>query len=233
MAGIFIGFGAHLMMTVIGGGGSTLSPGLLNLVGSSLFPYGLMMVVFTGSELFTGNVMIDTIGVLNRTVRPAQVLKHLAISWIGNFVGSVLLAFFAVWLTDLMRDSDLVYAKYAAGVVMKKVADFGWGMYFVRAIFCNILVCMAVYMATISESQEGKILSIWWPITAFLVTGLEHSVANMFTLPACFMLLGSNTYGGRDPTELSFNYTDFRGDVYLIDMANRSLMDIRDRKSVV
>jgi formate/nitrite transporter FocA (FNT family) len=86
---------------------------------------------------------------------------------------------------------------------------------------------MAVYMATISESQEGKILSIWWPITAFLVTGLEHSVANMFTLPACFMLLGSNTYGGRDPTELSFNYTDFRGDVYLIDMANRSLMDIR------
>ena len=91
-----------------------------------------------------------------------------------------------------------------------------------------MLVCLAVYMSIISESQEGKILSIWWPIASFVATGLEHSIANMFAVPSALMLLGGgHHYGGRDPQELAFTYKDFRGDSYLLNFTDMSQVEFR------
>ena len=160
MAGVYISLGGLWTMTVAGG---TLSDNkaLNSFLGAICFPYVLMVILFTGAELFTGNIMVDTIGLLNRTITPVKAARHLLMSYFGNFVGCVLTAFFLVWLGESLRDANLGYAQYSAELVMKKVNDYGWGMYLVKGIFCNMLVCLAVYMSIISESQEGKILSIW------------------------------------------------------------------------
>ncbi len=186
LAGVFIGFAAHLATTVATGwtiGGEAALFGLQKFFIGAVFSVGLMLVVIPGSELFTGNNLM-TIGVLNGDITWGQLFRNWIVVWIANLVGSVFLAWMIASMSGLTDGNvgataiNIAYGKVTAG------GDSHTMMYFFRAIGCNWLVCLAVMMAVASKDIGGKVLAIFFPIMAFVTSGFEHSVANMYFIPA-------------------------------------------------
>jgi formate/nitrite transporter len=180
-AGALIGFGG-LFLTTVGGSSPALAaanPGLSNLV-KGLFglPFGLTMVILTGAELFTGNVFVMLSGLLSKKVTRAQVMKNWAVSYAGNFAGSVFLAYMAY-----MAMTSAANPAPAIAIATMKATTLPVMVAFVRGVLCNWLVCLAVWGTMATTSVAGKILAIFWPITAFVTMGFEHSIANMFLIP--------------------------------------------------
>ena len=154
------------------------NPGLQKLVfGAFGLPFGLFMTLLTGTELFTGNAAIVTMAVLRGEAETPQLGRSLVLSWLGNLVGAVSLARLAI-LAGTMPGGGAAVAL----AVAKTSLPFQTA--FVRGILCNWLVCMAVYIASMAKDTAGKAIAIWFPISAFVTLGLEHSVANMFIIPA-------------------------------------------------
>jgi formate/nitrite transporter len=149
----------------------------------SLSKLALFLVIFAGTELFTGNVMYLTTGVMHRTVTWRGMFRNLATVYLGNFIGCVLFALFAIYLTDITSNDDAFWSK----LLLKKVHDYNWGQYLLRGVFCNMMVCMGCFFSMSAESIEGKVISMWWPIMAFAFSGHEHSIANMFFISAAYM----------------------------------------------
>jgi formate/nitrite transporter FocA (FNT family) len=136
-----------------------------------------VLVIITGTELFTGNVLFMTVGLLSRTTKISRALLNLALSFVGNWVGCVVYAFLSVYVSDMNSYSN----NFWSNMIFKKILDQGWGEYLVRGVFCNILVCAACFLSLASETIEGKILGIWWPIFAFVAMGeksLSHKQAH-------------------------------------------------------
>jgi formate/nitrite transporter len=169
---------SHLFLLV--SSDSTLGFGLAKFLGGSVFTVGLMLVVVGGAELFTGNNLI-VIAALNKQVRWGELFKSWVVVYLGNFAGSILIAAFLLWGGTWALNGNLVGAT-ALKVASSKVA-LTFGQAFFRGILCNWLVCMAVWMATSSKDVVGKLLAIYFPIMAFVASGFEHSIANMFFLP--------------------------------------------------
>lgn len=177
-AGAFIGFGAQGAITI----GQTLTkidPGLQKFAFAGAFPVGLMLVVICGAELFTGNNLM-TLGCIDCHYKISDVLRNWFFVYIANFIGSVVLAI-------LVANSGLMAAgtpaaDLAVGIAIKKVA-IGFGPAVIRGILCNMLVVLAVWMATGAGDVIGKIFSCWFPIMLFVLCGYEHSVANMYFIP--------------------------------------------------
>lgn len=193
LAGAYIAFGALLSEIVAGGlsngtitaadGGIwkiALPGGLVKFAAGAVFPVGLILVVIAGSELFTGNCLFAPISVLNRE----STLKGLASNWtlvyIGNFVGSIFLAFFLAYKCGFFN--AMPWAGWAVTVANTK-CGLDPMTAFLRGVGCNWLVCLAVWLAISADDVVGKILGIWFPIMAFVTIGFEHSVANMFFIP--------------------------------------------------
>ncbi len=176
LAGIYIGFGAVVATKVTSGG--SLDPGLASFLGGSVFSVGLMLVLIPGSELFTGNILM-TAGLLARTVHPTHIARNWVVVWIGNFAGSILLAW-VMSRTDLLSGA---VGDRAIGIANAKM-DLPFDVCLFRGILCNMLVCLAVIMACSAKTAMGKILGIYFPIMAFVASGFEHSIANMYFLPA-------------------------------------------------
>lgn len=152
------------------------------------------MVVICGSELFTGNVMYMTAGVLDGKSSIGDLCKNWAGSWVFNFVGALFVAFVLAYLSGLMTADPFMgnaltvaNTKALGGASFlsagKAVKSITWVQALIRGIGCNWLVCLAVYMAVASDDIIGKIVGIWVPIMAFVTLGFEHSVANMFFIP--------------------------------------------------
>ncbi|MDD1757669.1 MAG: formate/nitrite transporter family protein [Methanotrichaceae archaeon] len=193
LAGAYIAFGGLLSEIVAGGlsNGSittsegdiweiALPSGLVKFAAGAVFPVGLMLVVIAGSELFTGNCMFAPISVLNGEARIKGLLKNWSLVYIGNFLGSIFVAFFLAYKCGFF--DSMPWASWAATVANTKCGlDFGTA--FLRGIGCNWLVCLAIWLAISSEDVVGKIFSCWFPIMAFVTIGFEHSVANMFFIP--------------------------------------------------
>ena len=180
LAGAFIGYGAYLACTVGGAcpGLVAGNPGLQKLVfGSFGLPFGLFMTVLSGTELFTGNAAIVTMAVLEGKADVQQLGMSLLLSWLGNLVGAVSLARLAITAGTMPGGGATV------ALAMTKTS-LPFMTVFVRGILCNWLVCMAVYIASMAKDTVGKAIAIWFPISAFVTLGLEHSVANMFIIPA-------------------------------------------------
>lgn len=189
LAGAYIAFGGMFAeITTAGMAAAGFPPGIIKLVFGAVFPVGLMLVVIAGSELFTGNVMYMIMGVLEGKASIANLIKNWCTSWVFNFVGAVFVAYVLAYLTGIMTDP--VFTESAITVATKKVA-LTWDQSFLRAIGCNWLVCLAVYLAFASNDIIGKIFGIWFPIMAFVTLGFEHSVANMFFIPMA-MILGAD-----------------------------------------
>ena len=189
-AGALIGLGA-MLMTAVGGSSPALAsanPGLSAfLKGAIGLPAGLTMVILTGAELFTGNVFVMTSGLLKGAVDAAALARSWALSYVGNFAGSVFMAWLAY--TALTAAAPATTAA-AIGIATAK-ASLPFSAAFAKGVLCNWLVCLAVWGTMATTSVAGKILAIFWPITMFVTLGFEHSVANMFLIPHG-MMLGAN-----------------------------------------
>jgi len=179
LAGAFIAFAAAFYTIVVYN--STMSPGVTRLVGGLAFCLGLILVVVAGAELFTGNNLL-VMAFVDHKITLKQLLLNWTIVFIGNFFGAlgvVLLIYLSGhWLTD----GGAVGAK-ALQIANAKV-NIGFVQAFARGILCNALVCLAVWLCFAGHTVTDKILAILFPITAFVAMGFEHSVANMYFIPA-------------------------------------------------
>jgi len=176
MAGVYVGFGIILIFSVgapLKAAGAS-APGLKALMGVS-FGVALTLVIFAGSELFTGNNMIMTIGSLSKTVTWFDTIKLWIVCFIGNLAGALLLSY-AFSLTGLMANGAA--RDFITAVSLKK-AGAPFLQLFFRAILCNILVCLAVWMPGRTKDDTAKIFLIFWCLFAFIGSGYEHSIANM------------------------------------------------------
>lgn len=182
LAGAYIAFGAQAsQMVSFNLLADPDSLGMGRLVSAAVFPVGLMMVVLCGAELFTGNCLM-IIGVLDRKIRISGMLRNWVLVYLGNFLGALLVVALmkstGLWETG----SGLLGASVIKTAQAKVQLSFGQA--FVRGILCNWLVCLAVWMSTGARETVSKIFAIWFCIGLFVISGFEHSIANMYFIPA-------------------------------------------------
>jgi len=174
LAGMFIAIGGFVSTM---GAHSIENFGVAKFVTGALFPVGLMLVIVCGAELFTGNNLIS-VAVFEGKAGLGKMLKNWVIVYVGNFIGSFIFA----WLVYGSGLLALNGGKVGAAVL--KTAAYKGGLTFSNGIFagilCNFLVCLAVWGAFAAKDIAGKIFIIWFPIMAFVTSGFEHSVANMY-----------------------------------------------------
>ena len=177
-AGMFIACGASASSVAMH---AVENVGLARLVAGAVFPVGLMMIVFAGGELFTGDCLM-IMGVLDRKYRLGEMLRVLTVVFFSNLLGAVLFAAMVSATGQFHYSGDLLGA-FTIKVAMGKL-DMSFGSAFVSGILCNIFVCVAVLMAAAAKDVAGKVWAIFFPILAFVVSGYEHCVANMYYIPA-------------------------------------------------
>ncbi len=182
--------GAFIALAGVGSVIGTAQAG--KLAGACIFPAGLAMVVLAGSELFTGNNLM-VISLLAKKITAGQLLLAWAVVYIGNFVGAAAVAALSVWAGAF----DGAYETLIAAAQAKVALSFGQAV--LRGALCNMLVCTAVWMSMAAKDAAGKVLALYLPIMLFVVCGFEHSIANMFYIPAG--LLAARQYGA-DPGAL-------------------------------
>ncbi|MFH1782120.1 MAG: formate/nitrite transporter family protein [Candidatus Omnitrophota bacterium] len=187
LAGMYIAFGASAATAILSG--SHLDPGLSRFIAASVFTVGLMLVLIPGSELFTGNILM-TIGFIYKEYSLMKVLRNWFVVYIGNLIGAILIAWLVLKSGLLTHSGDIT----PVGETAVNIAQTKLGLSFVeafsRGILCNMLVCLAVIMSIAARTITGKIFAIYFPIMTFVVSGYEHSVANMYFLPAGLMVKG-------------------------------------------
>lgn len=189
-AGVFIGFGSQGAI-IIGQSLTKIDAGLQKFAFAAVFPVGLMLVIICGAELFTGNNLM-TLGCLNCRYKWSNIFRNWFFVYLSNFIGSVLLAFF-VANSGLMGQGTPA-AELAVGIAIKKVA-IPFMQALIRGILCNIIVVLAVWMATGARDVIGKIFACWFPVMLFVLSGYEHSVANMYFIPLGMFLGAPVTWG--------------------------------------
>ena len=165
--------------------------GLPPIVSAICFPVGFVMLVLLGLELATGNFALLPIGNLGGDVRVSQTLRNWTWVYAGNLIGSVAYAIlFYVAITSFGTSNggalgdQLRKAAQAKTLAYQALGPAGWGTAFVKALLCNWMVTLGAVLALISRSTIGKIVAMWLPITTFFAHGYEHSIVNMFVIPA-------------------------------------------------
>jgi formate/nitrite transporter len=172
--------------------GGFASAGMAQLVLGAVFPVGLIITVLTGAELFTGDAMLAPMAAFIHKISWAQVLTLWVFVYIGNLIGSLFWAYlmangpFVTW--DAAGAATITaFGSRAIAIAGAKVSYVGMmGMWsaFLKAIGCNYLVNLAILLGICSDDMVGKFFGIWFPIMAFVSSGLEHSIANMYFIPA-------------------------------------------------
>jgi formate/nitrite transporter len=198
-AGGFIGLGA-LYSTWIASD-PALSFATSRILSGLSFSMGLILVVVAGAELFTGNNLL-VMAWAERRITTSALLRNWSVVYLGNAVGAVGLALI-VWLSnhgDLGQ--GMVAAQYVKIAVAKTALPF-WEAFY-KGVLCNLLVCLAVWMAMAGRSVADKVLAILLPVSAFVAAGFEHSVANMYLIPLGILLSHSAHAGGPVPDWLGF-----------------------------
>ena len=191
LAGMYIAFGASVATSVLSGG--TLDPGFARFLAGSVFSVGLMLVLILGSELFTGNILM-TIGLIYQKYSFGKVLRNWAVVYLGNLLGSIIIAWLVFNSGLLVNHGNLTSMGDVTVKITEAKLQFSFNEALCRGILCNMLVCLAVIMCIASRTIEGKILGIYFPIMTFVASGYEHSVANMYFLPAGLMAKGEFTH---------------------------------------
>ena len=171
MAGAYVGLGIILIFVL----GNTLDAALRPLVMGAFFGIALTLVIVAGAELYTGHTMYLTIGIKSRSISLLQAILTLLQSWVGNLLGSIIVAylFYLGGGGKLLPDANsLVHSAALLKTTTPALALFA------KAMLCNWLVCLAVWMSLRSDGA-GRFIAIWWCLLAFIACGYEHSVANM------------------------------------------------------
>ena len=198
LAGAFIGLGA--MLSVMVKADATLGFAASTFLAGLVFSLGLLMVVVAGAELLTGNNLL-VMAWAEQRIRTGQLLRHWAIVGLGNLVGAVGLAGL-VWASG--------HTQLHAGAIGQKVVQIAlakqelpfWSA-LLRGVLCNVLVCMAVWMAMAGRSVVDKAVAVVFPVMAFVAAGFEHSIANMYLMPQALMLQASGVMADGPAVTLS------------------------------
>ncbi|HEV2968791.1 MAG TPA: formate/nitrite transporter family protein [Pirellulales bacterium] len=180
LAGMYVGAAIVLIFT-IGAFINTTAPGAVKLLMGVCFGGALTIVIFAGSELFTGSNLVLTLGVLSKKASPRDLASNWIWTWLGNLAGSMLLAVIVI-------RSGVMSADPVKSFVLKLVEtkmNLPVEQLFWRAVLANWLVCLGVWMAIRTKEDIAKILLIWWCMFTFITCGYEHSIANM-----CGLFLG-------------------------------------------
>jgi formate/nitrite transporter len=157
------------------------SVGIAKTLAGALFATGLMLVVIAGAELFTGNCLMS-VALFDKKISLAAMLKNWLFVYLGNFVGAMIIVLLIVY------SGQFDFSQGQLGGFTIKLASYKIGLSFQNAFFmgilCNWLVCLAIWMAVGAKDIAGKLLAIFFPIWLFISSGFEHSVANMYYIPA-------------------------------------------------
>ena len=204
LAGMFIAGGASASSVAMH---AISNVGLARLVAGSIFPVGLMMIVLVGGELFTGDCLM-IMGCVHGKFSVKSMIKVLVVVYLSNFVGSVLFAEL-VNLSGQYNYTNGLLGAFTIKVALGKV-NMSFGAAFASGILCNIFVCMAVLMAAAAKDIAGKIWAIFFPILAFIVSGYEHCVANMYYISAGIFAKANSTYASAAME--SYGYTTLQLD---------------------
>ena len=194
-AGFFIGIGAEASSLAMHG---ISNVGLARTVAGAVFPIGLMLIVLLGGELFTGNCLIS-MAVYDKKAKLKGMIRNLTIVYISNFIGAALMA----WMIN--NCGQLNFSDGGAGAFTIKIALGKVGIdpmqAIVSGILCNVLVCLAIFMAATAKDVAGKCIAIFFPIFVFVISGFEHCVANMYYIPAGIFAVQNPLYAAK-ATEL-------------------------------
>lgn len=183
LGGAFIALGGLLTVVVAGGmpGLALNNPGIIKFIAGCIFPVGLIMVTIAGADLFTSDCAGVVLPYLEKKITVVAVFKVLAISYIFNFVGAQFIAYFLSSSVGLL-DSD-PWRSYLHNLAYSKTSlDFY--TVFMKGIGANWLVCLGAWMGFAGKDLVSKSLGIWIPVMMFVTLGYEHSIANMFFIPA-------------------------------------------------
>ncbi len=175
LAGVFIALGGAAYTMVMTGVDASFGPA--RLLGGLVFSLGLILVVVGGAELFTGNALM-IMAAVDRRIAVSKLLRNWAVVYLGNLLGSLAM----VWLVAMTGLLDGAMGAFAERVAEGKGA-LNFEQAFSRGILCNTLVCLAVWLSLAARTIPGKILAVLWPISGFVLLGLEHSIANMYLIP--------------------------------------------------
>lgn len=187
-AGIFIALGGFSAAVF---SHSIENVGVSKFAAGVIFPAGLMMVLICGGELFTGNALM-VISLYEKKIRFTQMIRNWIIVYFGNFIGAFLIAFL-IFNSSILDINAGNLGAYAIKTAVNK-GSMSFITAFSSGILCNILVCIAVWGAFSAKDIAGKILIIWFPIMAFVVSGFEHSVANMYYFSIGMLAKSNSTF---------------------------------------
>ncbi len=193
---IILGIMAGIFIALASNGSSVASYGIVPMglgkaMAGALFGTGLMLVVIAGADLFTGNCLI-MMSVLEKRTRVLKMLLNWLCVYIGNFIGSAFIALMIFNSSQLNMDEGMMGAYTIKTAVAK--CSFSFKEAFIMGVLCNILVCLAVWMAYGAKDISGKVLGIFFPIWLFITAGFEHSVANMYYITAGLLAKGNETF---------------------------------------
>lgn len=198
LAGAFIGFGGMYFCTFLGD--PTMPFAVQRMVGGICFCLGLTLVLCCGAELFTGNALMICAKASGK-IKWSGLLRNWVVVWLGNLAGS-LLAMFVIYMSNLQGMNGGAVGEAFVSVAAGKVALDPVILFF-KAIMCNVLVCLAVWIGFSGKTVVDKVIGLLFPISAFVACGFEHCVANMFFLPMGLLLnmggigaAGAVTMGG-------------------------------------
>ncbi|KAH7412366.1 Formate/nitrite transporter-domain-containing protein [Phaeosphaeria sp. MPI-PUGE-AT-0046c] len=196
LGGIWVGIGGIAGMSGAGGIPDAVRlqwVSLPRVVLGGWFVFALHFITMFGGELFTGNLMILGLGLINKKVPFWVSVRHTILVYIGNWAGTLLVGYFFGYLTDLLGTPQ--YRTFLKELVLGKLEGPNWGQLFLRAIPANMMVCMAIMLSVASRSATGKMIALWFPVVIFVLSGYEHCVADMIFLGVGLMYGAPSTVG--------------------------------------
>jgi len=183
LAGAFIGLGS--VFFVIVKSDASLSFAISQVLGGLVFSLGLILVVVAGAELFTGNNLL-AMAWADKKITTGELLKNWVVVCLGNFVGAAGLAVLVFLSGHTGMNGGAIAEQYLS--IASSKCELTFSEAFFRGMLCNILVCMAIWMALAGRSVTDKAVAIIFPISAFVAAGFEHSIANMFFIPLAMLI---------------------------------------------
>lgn len=188
LAGAYIAMAGILNTVITNDLANYFGDGMTRLVGGTVFSLGLILVVLAGAELFTGNNLVMTAGLLDKKITFSQVMRNWVTVYFFNFVGSITIAILIYYSGIWKFNGTAVGIKAVNAAVGKVALPFSEAL--VRGLLCNWLVCLAVWLQMSAKDALGKLLCCALPVVAFVAMGFEHSVANMYFIPMGILLSG-------------------------------------------
>ena len=188
LAGAFIAIGGAASNVAVH---NIPNVGLARTLAGAIFPVGLMLVVLVGGELFTGNCLM-LMALMDKKISVSSMIRNLVVVYFSNLVGALIIDIL-LFYSGQFNYTDGGLGAYTIKVALEKTTIAPVAA-ITSAILCNILVCLAILMASAAKDVTGKILAIFFPIWAFVICGFEHCVANMFYIPAGMLAATNSTY---------------------------------------